>query len=66
MEEEELGSSRLYRLAGGGAFVGRQVVQDHYVAGAERRREHLLEVGKEPGPGHRSLEHHRRGHAFEA
>jgi hypothetical protein len=27
-----------------------QVVQDHHVARAERRDEHLLDVGQEPGP----------------
>lgn len=41
-----------------GALVGRQVVHDHDIAVAQRRAEDLLDVGQEPPPGHRTIQHH--------
>lgn len=44
-----------------GHFVGPEVVHDHDVAGAKRRREHLLDPGAKDGPVDWPVEHERRG-----
>src|SRR3546814_12058914 len=38
-------------------LVGGQVVHDHDVAGCERRREELLDIGAEAFSGHRAVDH---------
>ncbi len=59
--------------AGGGdrrphrrALVGRQVVHDHDIARLQRRAQDLLDVGQEPPPGHRPIQHHRCCEAAQA
>lgn len=37
---QERGAGRLHGILDGGAFVRRQVVEDHDIAGAQRRHEH--------------------------
>ena len=62
-EEHQPRADGLDGTTDGGAFVRRQVVEDDDVTGAERRHEHLLDVGKEPLAGHRAVEDYRRCHA---
>lgn len=44
-------------------LLGGEIVHDHHVAGLQGRGQHLLDIGQEPGPVHRAVEHHRGGHA---
>lgn len=46
-----------------GGLVGRQVVHHDVAAGGERGHQHLLDIGEEGRAVHRTIEHHRRGHA---
>jgi hypothetical protein len=40
-----------------------EVVEDHDVAGLERRRKELLHLGTKGGAGHRAVEHEQRDDA---
>jgi hypothetical protein len=54
---EQLGAARLDRLANAGNLVRAQIVHDDDIATGQRRRQHLLDIGKERLSIDRSIEH---------
>ncbi len=62
---EAPGSGRLNHPARFATLVGRQVVHHHDVAGLQRRRQHMADIGVKCIAVHRPVDHHRRGHAVQ-
>lgn len=65
-KESEEPAARLNRRAHVGLFVDRQVVEHHHVAGPERRRQDLLDVGQKAGVVEGTVKDRRRGQPLEA
>ena len=61
-----LGADGLDRLARTFNLVGAQVVHEHGVAFAQRRREDLLDIGEERWPVHRAVDDIGRSEAIDA
>ena len=63
-QEEQPGTGCLDRLARFEALVAGEVVEHQHVAWPQLGRQHLLDVGGEDDPVHRSVEDQRRDEAF--
>jgi hypothetical protein len=65
-EKSEVRARRFNRGSDLRVFVHREVVQDHHIAGAEGRHQHLVDIGLKAGLVDRAIEHGWRGQSLRA